>query len=54
MRQPNGREDPLFWEAVYQVELCEMKVMGATFDGTTFPAAAWPNTQAWESPVQGP
>ena len=26
---------PLFWEAVYRVERCEMKVMGATFDGVS-------------------
>ncbi len=24
---------PLFWEAVYRVERCELKVIGATFDG---------------------
>ena len=24
---------PLFWEAVYRVEWCELKVVGATFDG---------------------
>ena len=24
---------PLFWEAVYRVERCELKVVGATFDG---------------------
>ena len=26
---------PLFWEAVYRVEQCEIKVMGATFDGAS-------------------
>ena len=26
---------PLFWEAVYRVERCELKVTGATFDGAT-------------------
>ena len=26
---------PLFWEAVYRVERCELKVIGATFDGAS-------------------
>ena len=24
---------PLFWEAVYRVERCDLKVVGVTFDG---------------------
>ena len=35
MCQPSKQIHPLLWEAVYRVEHCELKVIGATFDGAT-------------------